>query len=211
MLIPLILIGGGGHCKSCIDVIETEGKYNVIGIVDTADKIGTKTLNYNIITDDSGIDELINKGYYFLVALGQIKSVQRRKDIYQNLKNKKANLATIISPFARISQYSTIGEGSIVMHGAQVNADARVGENVILNSGCLIEHEATVGNHVHISTHAVVNGNVEIEDGCFVGSNTVVNHGINISKEIIIGAGSVVINNLTEKGTYVGCPTKRIN
>ena len=30
----IILIGGGGHCKSCIDVIEQEGKYQIAGIVD---------------------------------------------------------------------------------------------------------------------------------------------------------------------------------
>ncbi|MBI4645951.1 MAG: acetyltransferase, partial [Bacteroidia bacterium] len=27
----IILIGGGGHCKACSDVIETEGKYNIAG------------------------------------------------------------------------------------------------------------------------------------------------------------------------------------
>jgi FlaA1/EpsC-like NDP-sugar epimerase len=30
----IILIGGGGHSKSCIDVIENENKYKIVGIVD---------------------------------------------------------------------------------------------------------------------------------------------------------------------------------
>ena len=29
-----ILIGGGGHCKSVIDVIEQEAKFEIAGIVD---------------------------------------------------------------------------------------------------------------------------------------------------------------------------------
>ena len=30
----IVLIGGGGHCKSCIDVIEMEKKYKILGLVD---------------------------------------------------------------------------------------------------------------------------------------------------------------------------------
>jgi len=30
----LILIGAGGHCRSCIDVIEAEKKYKIIGLID---------------------------------------------------------------------------------------------------------------------------------------------------------------------------------
>ena len=30
----IILIGAGGHCKSCIDVIEEEKKFEIVGIID---------------------------------------------------------------------------------------------------------------------------------------------------------------------------------
>ena len=30
----IILIGGGGHALSCIDVIESEKKFKIVGIVD---------------------------------------------------------------------------------------------------------------------------------------------------------------------------------
>ena len=35
----IILIGGGGHCKSVIDVIESEGQFEIVGIVDKPDGI----------------------------------------------------------------------------------------------------------------------------------------------------------------------------
>ena len=35
----IILIGAGGHCNSCIDVIELEKKYKIIGLVDNKKKI----------------------------------------------------------------------------------------------------------------------------------------------------------------------------
>ena len=37
---PLILIGGGGHCKSVIDVVESAG-YTILGIMDMPEMVGT--------------------------------------------------------------------------------------------------------------------------------------------------------------------------
>ena len=34
----LILIGAGGHALSCIDVIEAEKKFKIIGLVDNSKK-----------------------------------------------------------------------------------------------------------------------------------------------------------------------------
>ena len=34
----IILVGGGGHCKSCIDVIEAEGRFIIKGIIDLPDR-----------------------------------------------------------------------------------------------------------------------------------------------------------------------------
>ena len=44
----LILLGAGGHCKSCIDVIETEGKFTIAGILDVADKKHIKPLDKSL-------------------------------------------------------------------------------------------------------------------------------------------------------------------
>ena len=57
----LILIGGGGHCKSCIDVIEHENKYKIVGILDMAEKVGQKVLGYKIIGSDSDISTYVKK------------------------------------------------------------------------------------------------------------------------------------------------------
>ena len=34
MMDEILLVGGGGHCKSVIDVIEQEDNYTLVGIVD---------------------------------------------------------------------------------------------------------------------------------------------------------------------------------
>lgn len=207
---PLLLVGGGGHCKSCIDVIEKEGNYSIEGIIDTIEKIGTQTLGYKVIADDNSLNEYVAQGYFFLITIGQIKSSKKRRELYNSLAKRKANFATIISPTATVSRYAQIGKGTIVMHGVHVNAGASVGENVILNTGCLIEHDTRVGDHVHISTHAVLNGAAVVEDGCFIGSNSVLNHEVKIEKEVIVGSGSVVVSNILEPGVYAGCPARKL-
>ena len=49
----LVLIGGGGHCKACINVIEDTDGYDIVGILDTEDKVGQTILNYSIIGTDN--------------------------------------------------------------------------------------------------------------------------------------------------------------
>lgn len=204
--LPLILVGGGGHCKSCIDVIEQEGKYAIQGIIDEKEKPGQTILNYPVIGNDSMLKELIDKGNYFLITIGQIKSAAIRVRLFELLKSAGAKLATIISPTAHVSVHAVLQEGSIVMHGVIISAGTKIGSNVIINTNSLIEHDAEIANHVHISTAAVINGSVKIGREVFIGSNSVLINNIEVAGKAVIGAGSVVVNSITEPGTYAGNP-----
>jgi len=139
----LILLGGGGHCKSCIDVIEQEGKFTIAGITDQADKIGQRVLDYSILADDDAIAELAAH-HQFLITIGQITSADPRVRLFNTVLAANAELATVISSQAYVSPHAQIGRGTIVMHGATVNAGARIGSNCIINSHALIEHDALV-------------------------------------------------------------------
>ena len=57
----IILIGGGGHCKSVIDVIEQQAQYEIAGIVDKPEFINNKILGYTVIGDDSDLEKLSKK------------------------------------------------------------------------------------------------------------------------------------------------------
>jgi sugar O-acyltransferase (sialic acid O-acetyltransferase NeuD family) len=207
---PLILIGGGGHCKSCIDVIEATGAWEIKGILDQSFRKGPLVLDYPVIGTDEEIDKLIALDNYFLVTVGQIKSAAIRKKIFSTLKLKNAKIATIISPKATVSKFAVVGAGTIIHHNCLVNAGAHIGENNIINTASIIEHDAQVGSNNHISTGAILNGNVNLGDDCFIGSGTVIINGISIADNVVIGAGSLVIKNIEESGTYAGVPVKRM-
>jgi sugar O-acyltransferase (sialic acid O-acetyltransferase NeuD family) len=205
----IVLVGGGGHCRSCIDVIETTA-YEIAGIIDNETK-GNKLLDYDIIGNDSDLPALAKKKYLFLVTVGQIKDANLRVRLFEKIKQVNGKLATVVASTAIISKHSLIGEGTIVMHQALINTSAKVGNNCILNTKSLIEHNCTIGNHTHISTAAIINGDCVIGNGVFIGSNSVIAHGVQIADDVVIGSGSVVIKNISEKGIYGGNPAKRID
>ena len=206
----IVLIGGGGHCRSVIDVIETENRFDIAGIIDVKDKVGTKVLGYPVIGSDEDLPELAKKYSNFLITLGQGKTNDFRIKTYALLKELEVKLPIICSPLAHISAHACVAEGTVVMHGSIVNAGAKVGANCIINTQALIEHDAEVGDHCHISTKAAVNGFVKIGTNVFAGSSSVFADRVNVGDNIVIGAGTVVPKNISEPGIYVGNPARKI-
>ncbi|MDJ0624004.1 MAG: acetyltransferase [Desulfocapsaceae bacterium] len=200
----IILIGGGGHCSSCIDVIEQENRFQIAGIVDMPDKIGKNQLGYPIIGCDEDLPQLAKTYQFFLLTLGQIKPPQRRITLYNILLKLQVNLPTIVSPRAYISPHACIYDGTIVMHNALINAGATVGANCIINSCALIEHDAQIGDHCHISTNTTVNGGSIIAGESFVGSGAVIKDNIRIGHRSIIGAGVRVMETVPDNTLYTG-------
>lgn len=186
----LILLGGGGHCKSCIDVIEQEGKYEIVGILDKEELVGQKILDYNFIGTDDYIERFIKEGYVFLITVGQIRTSSIRKKLFYLLSESHAEIVTVISPRAYVSKYADIGKGTIIMHDALVNASASIGENCIINSKALIEHDAIIEDFCHISTSAIINGGTTVKEGTFFGSNAVSKEYVETDKDDFIKAGS---------------------
>lgn len=206
----LILIGGGGHCKSCIDVIEQDNQFDIVGILDHENLVGTDVLGYKIIGSDVDIPKYVNLSYSFMITIGQIKSSNTRRRIFNELVKFNADIATIVSPRAYVSKHAKIGLGTIIMHNVVVNSSAIVGVNCILNTGCNIEHDALIGNHSHISTFAIINGDCVIGEGVFIGSNATISNQIHLDNDIVIGSGSVVVKNIKDQGVYVGNPALKI-
>ncbi|MEA3513802.1 MAG: NeuD/PglB/VioB family sugar acetyltransferase [Campylobacterota bacterium] len=186
----IILIGGGGHCKSVIDVLEQEKKFAIAGIIDKKELIGQELLGYKYIGCDDDLEELFKIYKYAIVTVGQIKSPDLRVKLFNKLKDIGYILPVITSPFAYVSKYSTISEGTIVMHQVLINASVNIGKNCIINTKALIEHDCTIDDNCHISTAAVVNGGVTIEEGTFFGSNATSKEYINCNG--FIKAGSLV-------------------
>ena len=202
---PLILIGGGGHCKSVIEVAESAG-YEIKGILDMPDEVGKEVLpGHKVIGTDDEIPQYVEE-CEFIITVGFIKNPALRIKLYNKVKAAGGRLATIIASTAHVSKYAELGEGTVIMHHAFVNAGAKIGDNCIINTFVNIEHDAEVGNQCHISTGTMVNGECKIGENCFIGSQSVCANCIEIASDIIVGAGSVVCKSIRVKGIYAGNP-----
>jgi sugar O-acyltransferase (sialic acid O-acetyltransferase NeuD family) len=202
----IILVGGGGHAKACLDVIESDSVWNLKGYLDNK-----QTLSYSYNLDYLGTDLEASKYVHeaqFLITIGQLGHSQIRQKLYNELKGVNAEFATVKSSNAMISKKSIIGNGTIVMHGAILQADSFIGENCIVNDRVLIEHDAIIGNHCHISTGAIINGGVKVGNGVFIGSGSVLKNGITIGDNCVIGMGAIVTKSIGNGLTVFGNPAK---
>ncbi len=187
----LILIGGGGHCMSVIDIVELNNKFTIKGILDSyTDQ--KEIYGYPVLGGDELIEKLANDNVFFLITVGQIKSYIVRERISKKIIGVKGQLATIISPRAYVSKHSKVEEGTVIMHDAVVNSGAKIGKNCIINTKSNIEHGVIVEEFCHISTCSVVNGESIIKRGTFIGSNATISNGITIKENSIISAGEFI-------------------
>jgi len=193
----IILIGSGGHCKSCIDVIEQDNKYSIAGIIDK-NRSTKSVLGYSVLGNDADLIELKTSYDYALIAIGQIESPDIRIQLFNNLKLLGFKLPTIVSPRAYISEHAQLGEGTIVMHEALINVSAVIGNNCIINTKALIEHDVMIEDNCHISTGAIINGGTIIKNGTFIGSNAATKEYVQTKVGEFIKAGSLFKGHISE-------------
>ncbi|MBR3972832.1 MAG: acetyltransferase [Oscillospiraceae bacterium] len=197
----VILIGGGGHARVIIDCIRAAGN-EVIGILD--DGLAAGTLVSDVPVLGKTADYEAYRRHEFLLAIGN-NAVRRR--IAEKLDVK---WHTAVHPSAVISPYARVGAGTVVMPGAIINSGASVGSHCIINSGAVVEHDNCLGDYVHISPGAALGGIVTVGEGTHVGIGASVRNNICICDGCVIGAGGAVVKDITEPGTYVGVPVRKM-
>ena len=201
----ILLIGAGGHTEACIDVIESQKKYKIVGVIGLKKEVGKLILNkYEVIGEDKDLFKLSNKIKNAIIAIGQIKSPSLRINCFRKLKKLNFNLPIIKSPFAVISKHSQIGEGTIVMHRSIIGSNVKIGKNCIINSNSLIEHGSMIGDNTHVATSVTINSGVRIQSNNFIGSNSVIKQNLVIGRNSVIGMGSVVLRNCSPESLIKG-------
>ena len=194
----VVLLGGGGHCRSVIDVIEQTGRFSILGVLEKEGFSYSNLMGYPLLGTDHDLPAFIEQNCAVVITIGQIKTSEPREKLYAYAKDAGAELPVVVSPRAYLSRHAKVGLGTTVMHEAIVNCSAEIGENCIINTKALVEHDAKIGNHTHIATGAFVNGGAQIGQRCFIGSGAVIHNDIDIGDGCLIGAGTIVRKNLPD-------------
>ncbi len=201
----LVLIGGGGHCKSVLDAIYAGGKYSEIVITDNSIPSGSIILGSKVVGTDEELVNLYKNGFYHaFVTIGSIINTTIRRKTYERARKIGFIFPVISDPSAVIASSSYIGKGVFIGKNAVINADSNIRDLAIINTAAVIEHDCHIGEFSHISVGATLCGGVEVGNDVFVGAKTVIIQGIKIEMGSIIGAGSIVLNDIPKNSRVVG-------
>lgn len=211
----IVLLGGGGHCKSVLDTVIQNDKYDEIYITDPHIPIETMILGKaTVVGNDKVLLSLYEKGTRnAFITVGVIKPSLIRKNLYvyaSKLGFRFPNLidpSAIVSPFARLevdTESGNNGAGIFVGKLAAINAEAVIGECCIINTAAVIEHECVIGAFTHISVGAILCGQVSVGYNSFIGAGSTVRQGVKIGNNVLVGANSLVLRDVKDGEKVVG-------
>ncbi len=204
----IILVGGGGHCKSIIDSLNGLKQFEIVGIVDKKinENIG---LGIDVIGNDENLGELYKAGIKnAFISVGSVGNPCIRVKLYNILKNIGYNFPKIIDKTAIVSESALINDGAFVGKGAIINAKVTIEKQCIINSGTIVEHDCNISEFVHLAPGVTLSGGVSIGKRTHVGTNCTIIQNVTIGNDVIVGAGSVIIKDIKNGLKVYGNPGK---
>ncbi|WP_353106624.1 acetyltransferase [Acetoanaerobium noterae] len=207
----IVLIGGGGHCKSVLDSIFSMNEYSDIAIIDRRENIGKQILGVPIVGSDDDIHNLFDRGYNFgFITLGSIGNPILRIKLFDLIQEIGFEIPNIIDSSAILSKYIKLDKGIFIGKSSVVNAGSRINNCAIINTNSIIEHDCSVGNFVHIAPGVVLGGEVVIGDNSHIGANSTIKQRVEIGCNSIVGIGSTVLKNVDDNSIAYGNPCRFI-
>lgn len=203
----LLLIGGGGHCRSMLDSLLRLGEYDEIGIIDRESE--SQIFGVPVIGTDSDLPRLFAQGWHdAVITLGSIGAPARRRMLFQELSEIGFRFPPVVDPSALIGVGAEIGDGTFVGKRAVINSGTRVGRCAIINTGAILEHDCSIGDFAHIAPGCTLCGQAAVGENTHVGAGSVVRQRLHIGAGTLIGAGSVVVSPIEDHVKAYGNPCR---
>lgn len=199
----LVIHGCGGHARSVASAVKD--RWSIV-FVDANARPGEIILGCPVFRSVEQVPGVSSASHH--VALGALRE---KKELYESLRQVGRSLPVLIAPGAIIAEGAELGAGAFVGVGAYVGPKAKIGENSIVNTHAVVEHDAVIGDHTHISINAAVAGYSRIGSEVMLGAGAVIIDKLEVGDRIVIGAGAAVVHDLTEPGTYVGVPARKLH
>lgn len=205
----IVIIGASGHGGMLMDCIEKEGRFNVMGFVDSFKEEGTQMNGYEILGSEQALPRLIDKfniqGAILAIGNNWIRKIMVNKihDIAPDL-----DFVSTIHPSALLGKGVKIGKGSAVLPGAIVNANATIGDFCILNTNSSLGHDGYMEDFSSIASGVCTGGNLILGRFSAISLGANIIEKISIGEHSVIGAGSLVVKNVGSHSIVYGSPAR---
>ncbi len=207
----IFIVGASGHAKVIIDILENEGVYEIIGLIDSFKNNGEEVLGYKVMGKEENLPELIKKheGASVIIAIGDNWVRHLVKEKLMKLA-PEVTFATTIHPSAQIAKHVKIGKGVVIMAGAIINSESVIEDFVIVNTKASIDHDGLLKSFSSLAPGVTLGGNVTVGNYASVSIGATVKHNISIGNHAVIGAGAVLLHNCGDNVIMYGVPAKEI-
>jgi acetyltransferase EpsM len=214
MIKNIIIIGASNDGLLVVDLVEAINDvmptYNILGFLDDdIDKHDKTIAGYKVLGPISNAENLPSNTKYILAIASAKKSIRTRKFV-EKLHLNKQNTETLIHPRANISKNAQIGWGSVILAGAQINANVIVGNFVFIEGNAWLGVGTSVSNFVVITHDASISGNTILNEGAYIGANSSLLGGVEVGAWSVVGMGSVILKDIPSYEVYVGNPGRFI-
>ena len=201
----IVLIGGGGHCRSVLDTLIRTGQFSDIVITDHDAAPGTTVYGYPVAGGDERLPELFREGFTLAcITVGSIKNTAKRRELYRMAQQYGFEFPAVTDPSAVVAPSASVGKGVYIGRRAVVNADACIGDFAIINTGAVIEHGCRIGAFTHAAVCSVVCGGADIGADVLIGANATIIQDVTVGRQSIAGAGSTVLADVPEHSVITG-------
>ncbi|MGD0778526.1 MAG: acetyltransferase [Candidatus Solibacter sp.] len=206
-----MIIGASGHAKVVIDIIEQQGSFKIVGLIDSFKEPGARLMGYDVIGREDSIPQLIatEKITGGIVAIGHNWV---RHQMAKNIRERAPGFVFVnaIHPSARIAREVALGHGIAIMAGVSVNPGTRIGDFCFLNTNSSVDHDNTLGEFSCLQPNAATAGNVKIGAFSAISMGASVVPGVTIGSHSVIGAGSTVLAGIPDFVVAYGTPCRVI-
>jgi sugar O-acyltransferase (sialic acid O-acetyltransferase NeuD family) len=207
----IIIIGGGNQAHYTIDIIEKEGKYNIVGIIDSIHEIGSERFGYKILGRQENIIEIVQQ-YQIHGGLISIGDNWVRYLISNQILEliPDFNFVNAIHPSVIIGNNVKLGIGIVAMAGVIFNPKSEIGNFTFFATGAQIEHDCIISDFASISAGSVTGGYVRLGKYSALTLGVTVLDRLEIGENTVVGAGSLVLKSLPNNVLVYGNPAKII-
>ncbi|PJG60162.1 acetyltransferase [Aeromonas cavernicola] len=201
------ILGASGHGKVIADMAELNG-YTEVHFFDDRWPQLNSIAHWSVKGDTPHLLDSVSTYDLVTVAIGH-NTIRLNK--LELLKNAGAKLMPLIHPSASVSRYANLGQGSVVMANAVINAFVSIGIGAIINTCASVDHDCELADGVHISPNASLAGSVHVGRLSWIGIGAQIKQLTRIGHEVVIGAGATVIRDVPDFEVVVGTPASTIS
>tara|TARA_B110000879_G_scaffold142144_1_gene184976 strand:+ start:458 stop:1147 length:690 start_codon:yes stop_codon:yes gene_type:complete len=202
-------IGAGVLGKQSLQIASVQKKYEAIGFYDDYATLPTFE-GLPILGEIDQIESDYKKGKFshLFISIGY-DHLKLKQELFRRFS--AIPFASIIHPSVIIEDSATIDGGVLIYAGCYIGPNCHMKTGTVLNLMSYLAHDSTVGECTFVSGGINVGGKVNFGERCFVGIGTTLVDEIEICNDVFIGAGTVVVKTISESGTYIGCPARKLD